>query len=29
MPSDSDPSKWDCPPHTKAKHDMLASYLDG
>ena len=27
--SDSDPSKWECPPHTKAKHDMLASYLDG
>lgn len=27
--SDADPSKWDCPPHTKAKHDMLASYLDG
>ena len=26
---DSDPSKWECPPHTKAKHDMLASYLDG
>jgi three-Cys-motif partner protein len=29
MSSDSDPAKWDCPPHTKAKHDMLASYLDG
>ena len=29
MPSDSDPEKWDYPPHTKAKHDMLASYLDG
>lgn len=27
--SDSDPSKWDYPPHTKAKHDMLAAYLDG
>ncbi|GGM63333.1 hypothetical protein GCM10011608_55730 [Micromonospora sonchi] len=27
--SDADPSKWDCPPHTKAKHDMLASYLNG
>jgi three-Cys-motif partner protein len=27
--NDSDPSKWECPPHTKAKHDMLASYLDG
>jgi hypothetical protein len=26
---DSDPEKWDYPPHTKAKHDMLASYLDG
>ncbi|QFG23724.1 three-Cys-motif partner protein TcmP [Actinomadura sp. WMMB 499] len=29
MVSDADPSKWDCPPHTKSKHDMLASYLDG
>jgi hypothetical protein len=29
VPSDSDPEKWDYPPHTKAKHDMLASYLDG
>jgi three-Cys-motif partner protein len=29
VPSDADPSKWDCPPHTKAKHDMLASYLGG
>lgn len=29
MASDSDPEKWDYPPHTKAKHDMLASYLDG
>jgi len=29
MPRDADPSKWDCPPHTKAKHQMLARYLDG
>ena len=29
MSRDSDPSKWACPPHTKAKHDMLARYLDG
>ena len=29
MPSDADPSKWACPPHTRAKHDMLARYLDG
>ncbi|KAB1108935.1 three-Cys-motif partner protein TcmP [Micromonospora aurantiaca] len=29
MVSDSDTSKWDCPPHTKAKHDMLGRYLDG
>ncbi len=29
MPTDADPSKWACPPHTKAKHDMLARYLDG
>lgn len=29
MVSDADPSKWDYPPHTKAKHDMLARYLDG
>src|SRR6266545_3941816 len=29
MGKDSDPAKWDCPPHTKAKHDMLAAYLDG
>ncbi|MGH3500985.1 MAG: three-Cys-motif partner protein TcmP [Nocardioidaceae bacterium] len=29
MPGDADPSKWDYPPHTKAKHDMLASYLGG
>ena len=29
MPSDADPSKWNCPPHTKAKHQMLARYLNG
>ncbi len=29
MSKDSDPNKWDYPPHTKAKHDILASYLDG
>jgi three-Cys-motif partner protein len=29
MPKDSDPEKWDYPPHTKAKHDILSSYLDG
>lgn len=29
MSKDSDPDKWDYPPHTKAKHDILASYLDG
>lgn len=29
MSGDADPEKWDYPPHTKAKHDMLASYLDG
>lgn len=29
MSADSDPNKWGYPPHTKAKHDMLASYLDG
>ena len=28
MPTDHDPSKWDRPPHTKAKHDMLTRYLD-
>ena len=27
--ADSDPNKWDYPPHTRAKHDMLASYLGG
>jgi three-Cys-motif partner protein len=26
---DSDPAKWVYPPHTKAKHDMLAKYLGG
>jgi three-Cys-motif partner protein len=29
MPTDSDPSKWECPPHTKAKHQMLNRYLGG
>lgn len=29
MVSDADASKWECPPHTKAKHDMLGRYLDG
>jgi three-Cys-motif partner protein len=29
MVNDADPSKWDYPPHTKAKHDMLARYLGG
>lgn len=29
MPNDADPSMWDCPPHTKAKHQMLGWYLDG
>lgn len=29
MPADSDPSMWEYPPHTRAKHDILASYLDG
>lgn len=29
MSRDADPSKWDSSPHTKAKHDMLAYYLDG
>jgi three-Cys-motif partner protein len=29
MTKDSDPKKWGYPPHTKAKHDMLATYLDG
>jgi three-Cys-motif partner protein len=26
---DADPSKWDCPPHTRAKLDLLGRYLDG
>lgn len=26
---DSDPSKWDCPPHTKAKLEIVGRYLDG
>jgi three-Cys-motif partner protein len=26
--TDHDDGKWDCPPHTKAKHEMLAKYLD-
>jgi three-Cys-motif partner protein len=26
---DADPSRWDCPPHTRAKLDMLGRYLDG
>lgn len=25
---DSDPDKWACPPHTRAKHDIFARYLD-
>jgi three-Cys-motif partner protein len=29
MVRDDDPSKWDCPPHTRAKHQMLGYYLDG
>lgn len=29
MGNDADPEKWDYPPHTKAKHDILSSYLDG
>lgn len=28
MGKDSDPDKWDYPPHTKAKHAILANYLD-
>jgi len=28
MASDADPDKWECPPHTRAKHQILASYLD-
>jgi hypothetical protein len=26
---DSNPDKWEYYPHAKAKHDMLAYYLDG
>lgn len=29
MARDSDPFKWKYAPHTKAKHDILAYYLDG
>lgn len=29
MLDDADPSKWDCPPHTRAKLQLLGSYLDG
>lgn len=29
MSSDSKPSKWAIPPHTRAKHQILATYLDG
>lgn len=29
MPGDADPRRWDCPPHTKAKHQMLNRYLGG
>jgi three-Cys-motif partner protein len=29
MPTDADPVKWDCPPHTRAKHQILGRYLDG
>ncbi|WP_162788684.1 three-Cys-motif partner protein TcmP [Amycolatopsis albispora] len=29
MSKDSAPEKWGYPPHTKAKHDILAYYLDG
>lgn len=28
LPGDSDPEKWDYPPHTQAKHAILSSYLD-
>lgn len=28
MVTDHDDKKWDCPPHTKAKHLMLGKYLD-
>ena len=29
MVKGSDPSNWDYAPHTKAKHDILESYLSG
>lgn len=29
MAGDADPSKWDCPPHTRAKLELLGRYLDG
>jgi len=29
MPNEADSAKWDYPPHTRAKHDILARYLDG
>ena len=29
MSSDSNPSRWELPAHTRAKHQILASYLDG
>jgi three-Cys-motif partner protein len=28
MAGDGDDKRWDCPPHTKAKHQMLGKYLD-
>lgn len=28
-PTDSDPDKWEYPPHTKAKHQILKYYLGG
>lgn len=29
MSTDSDPTRWELPPHTLAKHQILSSYLDG
>jgi three-Cys-motif partner protein len=29
MADDADPAKWDCPPHTRAKLELLGRYLDG
>lgn len=29
MSRDADPSRWGCPPHTKAKLELLGRYLDG